>query len=109
MELKATLGTAIRSALGDRTQAQVAAMIDVDQPTVSDWINDKRRPSLEQMAAIEEACDRPRGWLLRQVGYLDDCVTFEDVVANDRKLSDSDRKAIGGLYLVLVGDSPEGS
>lgn len=97
------LGRAIQRALAGRaTQAQVAAALGVKQPTVSGWINGLGRPSFEQLAALEDRCDRPRGWVLRAVGLVVDPTDVRSALLADSRLDDVGREIILQLYEVRV-------
>jgi hypothetical protein len=60
----------------ERTQTSAAERITAhglrtDQTKVSAWMRGARVPNVEQLAVIEEAFDRPRGWVLAQAGFVD--------------------------------------
>lgn len=45
----------MRAALGDRSQSWLARELGVSDPTVCNWIQDKRTPSLPMIRRIAEA------------------------------------------------------
>lgn len=92
------LGRALRSARGDATQAAIAQAIGVDQPSVSRWERGEASPSLDQIAAYEEAAGRPRGYVLVAAGYVDDVPSVERALAADRDLDDEQRAFVLRAY-----------
>jgi phage repressor protein C with HTH and peptisase S24 domain len=52
---------ALRAALGRErmTQAALARELDVSQPTVSDWVNAKKTPGIDNLARLQEVLDVP--------------------------------------------------
>lgn len=102
-----TLGQAIRAAMGAMTQAELARAVGRDQTTISLWCSDSTRPSLEQLRAIELACDRPIGSILRAAGYVDEVVTVPDAIRADPALSDEGRRMLLAVYDAAVTDAGE--
>src|SRR5258708_14751714 len=75
------LGPAMRRARGDMTQVALADAVGVDQPTVSRWERDEQRPSLEQIAAVETAARRRRGFILVSAGSVECAQSVENALA----------------------------
>ncbi len=52
---------ALRAALGRErmTQATLARELEVSQPTVSDWVNAKKTPGMDNLARLQEVLDMP--------------------------------------------------
>lgn len=111
------LSDGIRAALQGHRQEDIAAALGVRQSTISRWANGHANPSPEQLAAFEDATSRPRGFVLRYVGYLSEpAVTVEDAAASDPLLDGADRRVLLAVYRELVAgkaggrsssDSPE--
>lgn len=94
-----SIGAAIRRAYeGRTTQAKLAEQLSVDQGTISKWANDKARPSIEEIATIEDLCDRQRGFILRAAGYVVEVATVAELVATDPDLDDPHRDAVLAVY-----------
>lgn len=93
------LHEAIRRAYAGRyTQADLARALGVDQTTVSSWSRGNSRPTLEQLAALEDACDRPLGFVLRLAGFVEDVVDVPGAVAVDPCLDDLGRDVVLNAY-----------
>jgi transcriptional regulator with XRE-family HTH domain len=100
------MGDAVRRCRGELSQVAVAERIGdmaLTQPALSDLEKGKRPPSLAQVAALEMACDRPRGFILRAAGLVDDVVTVETAIQVDPLLTDRDRDVLLVLYRQLIG------
>ncbi len=97
-ELSRRLGAAIKQALGQRQQKEVAAAIGVDGGRLSRWISGEVRPSLEQIRALEQACDVGDGALLYAAGYLAPPKTVLEATAVDLELSEAGRHFVVGAY-----------
>jgi transcriptional regulator with XRE-family HTH domain len=59
---------------------QERGWVRVDQSTVSKWVRGVSMPPLEVLPDVDAACGRPRGYVLRLAGYVED-VDPTDVVA----------------------------
>jgi transcriptional regulator with XRE-family HTH domain len=76
------------------TQRQLADMLGVSQPAIHNWEHDTE-PSLDALAAVEDALGLRRGQLVRDAGYVDDDPpTIDDVIRSDDSLSPDDRRAV---------------
>lgn len=82
------IGKAIRRARGSMTQEQLAALIAVDQPTLSKWERNLQRASFEHIRAVEDATNRPRGFVLVAAGLVEKVTTVEDAIAMDPTIDD---------------------
>ena len=102
---KVRLGPAIRQARGDMTQTSLADAIGVDQPTVSRWERDEQRPSLEQLAAVDAATGRRRGFVLIAAGLVDGIASVEAALALDAGLDDEQRRFVLNAYRAGIGQS----
>ncbi|HEY1119935.1 MAG TPA: helix-turn-helix transcriptional regulator [Acidimicrobiales bacterium] len=97
------LHDAIRHAYAGRLrQIDLAAKLGVDQTAISRWSRGTSRPQLEEIAAIEAACDRPRGFVLRLAGFVDEVVDVATAVAVDPALSDQGRRIVLTTYRSVV-------
>lgn len=91
------LGRAIRAARGLVSQKELAERLGVEQPLVSKWENDRRRPSLEELHAIEGALGRRQGFILITAGCVHDVLTVPDAIAV-APISDDARGYLLSLY-----------
>lgn len=69
------IAQALRDLFGERTQATIAeeltaAGLPVDQTKVSRWLRGATEPRLAELAAVEDAVGKPRGWILARAGYV---------------------------------------
>lgn len=98
------LHEAIALAMHDRLSHTAAAKaLGVSQPTVTRWAGGGVRPSLEDLARIEDACGRPRGFILHAAGYVSDVASVEDAVLMDPDLDDAGRAAVLAAYGAAAG------
>ena len=99
----AQLGAAIRSAYQGRfTQSQLAARLGVAQNTISRWSTGDVKPSLQDVARIEDACDVPRGFVLRSAGYVIDLRSTEEMINADINLTKEQRELLLVAYRVAT-------
>lgn len=92
------LGQAVARALSGHRQVDVAERLGVSQNSISRWKTGDQRPALDQIAALEEACGRPRGFVLRLAGYVDDVVDVETAISADPELDDIGRGVVRSAY-----------
>lgn len=106
-----TIGQAIRRAYEGAalTQVQLAEKLSTDQAVVSRWVHDNARPSLEKLVEIEQVCSRPRGFILRAAGYVDEVLTVRDLLAIDPGLSDLARRVLLRAYEEALIEDPPGN
>lgn len=102
---KVRLGPAIRQARGDMTQTTLADAVGVDQPTVSRWERDEQRPSLEQLAAVDAATGRRRGFVLIAAGLIEGVHAVEAALALDLSLDEEQRRFVLTAYRAGVAQS----
>lgn len=102
---KVSVGPAIRQARGDMTQTTLADAVGVDQPTVSRWERDEQRPSLEQLAAVDAATGRQRGFVLIAAGLVQGVQSVEAALATDTTLDDEQRRFVLNAYRAGVAQS----
>lgn len=103
---RSRLGKAIydtRTAAGI-SQGDLADAIEVAQPRISDW--EAGQPEVERaldvLAAIEEACERPRGHILKRAGYVEDITDARTAIIDDPLLDAAAREAVLGVYEVFL-------
>jgi transcriptional regulator with XRE-family HTH domain len=84
------------------TQARLAELVGVDQSTISNLKRGVYEPTPSQIAALEKACDRPPGWVLRQAGFVAESRTVLDAIAVDPDLDDVWRDSLTASYEVAV-------
>jgi transcriptional regulator with XRE-family HTH domain len=81
------------------SQLDIAAALDVDQPTVSKWARGMRRPPLDALPVTERLCTVTKGTILRRAGYVDDLGGgVREAVLADPDLSEDDRRTLIGFY-----------
>jgi transcriptional regulator with XRE-family HTH domain len=77
------------------SQAELAARLNVEQGTVSNWLSAKRRVSLEDMVRIAEITGKPLAWFFPgPVIYHD----VESLIEADQAISVADRQALKHIY-----------
>src|SRR5437870_1489880 len=77
-ERHAALGKAIKRFRGSATQAQLGALLDVPQTTISRWEAGSVDLGLEQIRAIELALELPLGTVGRAAGFVDPGLTGDE-------------------------------
>jgi hypothetical protein len=94
------LHEAIAAAIGDRSQTELADVLNVGQSNISKWMRGITRPSLEDIARLEETCGRPRGFILRAAGYVDcpGAVSTAEAIEADPRLDDLGRRIVLATY-----------
>lgn len=68
------VGTAFRGAYeaAGLRQTDIAEALDVDPATVSKWSRGLQRIDLEYFPEIDRLCGKPKGYVLRLAGYVED-------------------------------------
>lgn len=95
-----TIPEAIRACRKGRlTQDELASKASIGQSTLSQWENGRSTPDANQLRGIEEACDRPAGWILIQAGYVSDVATVPEAIAVAPELEDGERQILMDVYL----------
>ena len=89
------------------SQERLAELIGTRQPRISAWVGGKNRPSLETIAAIEDATGRPRGWILERAGFVAMPTTTAEMLAFDPDLDESSRRVLRAVYSVLTTSEDE--
>jgi transcriptional regulator with XRE-family HTH domain len=84
------------------TQTTLADAVGVDQPTVSRWERDELQPSLEQLAAVDAATGRRRGFVLITAGLVEGVRSVEAALALDSSLDDEQRRFVLNAYRAAV-------
>jgi len=93
------LGAAVRRARADRLkQGELAAAIGVTQPTMSEIETGKRPPTIDELVRIEQACDRPPGWVLSACGYGPSADGVLAALEADPELTDEGRELLAVTY-----------
>jgi transcriptional regulator with XRE-family HTH domain len=89
-----SLADAIRATYaGLMTQVQLAGRLGVTQNTISRWSTGESEPSFREVAEIERTCGRPRGFILRAAGFVEEPLNAEEIIAMDPRI-DSPRRAL---------------
>jgi|1186.fasta_scaffold856051_2 transcriptional regulator with XRE-family HTH domain len=63
---------AIRAACAGIDQRDIAKAVGVEQSTISRWMRGATQPSFEKLKRLEDAAGRPRGFVLRLAGFIDE-------------------------------------
>lgn len=104
------LAAAIRDAYKGRlTQVQLASEVGVAQNTVSRWSTGEVEPCLDDIVKIESACGMPRGFILRQAGFVADNRSPEEVIASDHRLDRPRRELLLAAYKAALSQSKASS
>lgn len=99
------LGAALKAMRGSDPQDVLAGIASVKQPTVSRWERGDSSPTIDQMIAIEDYYERPRGSLLRDAGLIEPIDSTEKVIAADPALTPIWRQAVLVVYRSARADS----
>jgi transcriptional regulator with XRE-family HTH domain len=95
-----TIPQAIRACYEGRLkQEELSDRTGIPQQTISRLASGSSSPKLRHLVAIEEACDRPRGWILIQAGYIAEVRTVEEAIAVAPELEDGERRILMDVYL----------
>lgn len=101
-----SLHDAIRAAYQGRVrQEDLAAVLEVDQGTVSRWSSGKSRPNIVQMRVIERMAGRPLGWIDAQCGLIDDVTTVPQAISIDPALPEEARPGLLAAYYHVADPS----
>lgn len=97
------LHEAIRSVAraSEMTQVRLAALLGVDQRTISRYYTGENTPAPDRLAAIEDACGVARGLIYALAGFA----TLPGVIAGIG-LSKAGRRQLLAAYQRLVGEAP---
>lgn len=100
------LGQAIKDSLGGRTQAWLAAELDLDASVVSRMIAGEIKDlTVDRVAEIEAILDCTPGTLLRAAGYVADTVNVLDAITADRNLSAEQKRTLRNVYDLAISSS----
>jgi len=89
-------------------QTDVADALGVDPATISKWSRGLQRIDLDYFPEIDKLCGQPRGWLLKQAGYVEDAeLSVEQAIRSDPRLDDQGRTTLLHLYLVLTSPAAQ--
>lgn len=87
---------------GRLKQDELAKRTGIPQQTISRLALGDSAPKLRHLPAIEEACGRPRGWILIQAGYVNDVVTVEQAIDIAPELNDTQRNVLKDVYFGIL-------
>lgn len=102
------LGMAVNAcADGVMTRRELAERLGMSLSGVNSWAAGTRAPGLDDVARIEQACGRPRGWILSRAGYAPSTVDIEvdEAIRADHMLSPQWRDVLVHLYELAVAAS----
>ena len=108
---KTPLGQAIHAACdGVMTRRELAEKLGMSLSGVNSWAAGSRAPTLDDIARLEEACNRPRGWILSRAGYAVSEVDIETerAIRSDPALNAEWRETLAGIYDLAVQASSGG-
>lgn len=80
----------------------LAKKLDVEPGQLTSRWEASREPSLTDIGRIEEALDLPRGYLLRAAGYVDEVISPEEAIANDKRLTPMKRDLVMGALMSML-------
>jgi len=66
---------------------QARGWVKVDQSQISKWARGLVVPPLEVLPDIDAVCGRPKGYVLREAGYVDEIKGVEDAIRADPRLT----------------------
>lgn len=109
-------GDALSRALSVRkmTQDALGAVIGVKQPTIAGYIAGEYEPTPANVFKFEEALELPPGHLSNLLGYLPPeavtgpTATFDELVASDPLLDDTQKRGLLALYREFTARQPGG-
>lgn len=87
-----------RARVGAHTQESLALEIGSDQATISRWETGKQDPTVDEIVAVEDACHKPRGWILVSAGLVADGPSVELSIAADPQLDENQRQFLLNAY-----------
>lgn len=87
-----------RAMAGRVNQRQLAERLGYSQPSVSQWLTGSSLPKVTDIPRIEDACERPRGFILQAAGYCSPATTVSEALAHDVQLSDLSRAIVLAAY-----------
>ncbi len=99
---RSPLGAAIHAcADGVVTRRYLAETLGVSISAVNSWAAGSRAPSLEDIARLEEACRRPKGWVLARAGFAPNNLDtdLEAALRNDPTLAPAWRQILADAYV----------
>lgn len=105
------IAEAVGEALKGHTQDDVADRMNAGklelpyratQARISRWKNGEVVPSPVELAALEDACGRQRGFVLRLAGLVEDAKTVRSAIESDPNLDDISRTFVLEVYDVRV-------
>lgn len=92
------IGKAVASTRGKMTQVELGEKLGIGQGELSKIERGKQSLPVDRMIAIEMACQRPPGFLLRAAGYLNAEVSLTEVILTTPELPDEVRPfVLGGI------------
>lgn len=89
---------AIKIACAGSDQSTLAAAVGVDQSTISRWIRGETQPSFEKLMRLEVAAGRPRGYVLRLAGMIEDGADVRQALLTDADLSPEVKEVLVAAY-----------
>jgi len=110
MELQPDEQTALAAAIrSTRTaaglsQLRLGELAGLGQDKISRYETRRNEPGLAALFAIDRACGRPAGTVLRRAGLIDDLPpTTEELLKADRDLRADDAESLIRFYSLAVG------
>jgi transcriptional regulator with XRE-family HTH domain len=94
-----SIAQAIRACYAGRLkQEELAERTGIPQQTISRLARGDSSPKFQHLAALEDACGRPRGWILVKAGIVANVTTVPEAIALDPDLDDKARQILMDLY-----------
>ncbi len=100
--MRDALAAAAKRARGPLTQHELGERTGRTQSQVSEVERGAVEMTVLRLVEIERASGREPGWILRQIGYLNDLDEMAGRLAADPALDDTGRVAVLATYNALV-------
>lgn len=116
VQRRRAFGEALSRAMAVRKMSQEAlgATVGVKQPTIAGYIAGEYEPSPMNVFKFEEVLELPAGHLSKLLGYVPPeavggpGATFDEIVAGDPLLDDTQKRGILALYREFTSRKPGG-
>lgn len=83
------------------TQQEIASRLNQKQQTISGWAR-RREPRLDDLSSLEVVLGRPRGYLLRAAGYVEEQASARQALVADPALGERELRIVLAAYDAAV-------
>ena len=87
------------------SQQALSAATGIDQSLISKYARGATQPPLDALVKVDRACGRPKGYVLRLAGYVDDDLDIKAALASDPTPEPDGRGMVVRLYEMLQDDA----